>query len=69
MTSERQKLIKKIDALAVECDASGEVEAGSVLRALTAAMWAGQDVELMEHVKQFSWRLLKAVSARMASRN
>lgn len=69
MNEQREQLIRKIDALAVECDAAGEVEAGSVLRALTAAMWAGQDVELMEHVKQFSWRLLKAVSARMASRN
>jgi hypothetical protein len=66
MKPDRQKLIAKIDALAEECDAAEEPEAGSVLRAITAAMFAQQERGLMEHVKQFSWRLLKQI---VASRN
>jgi len=64
MNEKRQELIVKIDSLAFECDAAGETEAGSVLRAITAAMFAHQERGLMEHVKQFSWRLLKQIVAR-----
>lgn len=60
---ERAELINEIDRLADKCDAAGEPEAGSVLRATTAAMFAKQERALMEHVKQFSWRLLKQIVA------
>ena len=63
MNERRQELVASINTLAEECIATGETEAGSVLKALVGAMWANQEAGLMEHVKQFSWRLLKQVAA------
>ena len=67
----RAELKKEIESIADRLDEGDDAEAAtkSVLKALLGVMCANQEEALMNHVAIFARALIKAVAAKMSSRN